>query len=129
MNELGSRLDWEMTVKQLRQKHMSLSGRDAAIWEHKMTSAMQKLPYLKSLGKLQDEDDPNVIMLKAVLKEVANNLDAVQKDFRTVLNSYVIGSRTNFVTFSNAGTGFEVHIAMIDEEERLFTGVIKAEAT
>lgn len=129
MNELGSRYDWEMTVKELRKRHMALSERDAASWEHKLTLAMQRLPYLKSLGKLRSDDDSLVVVLKVVLKEVANNIDAVQKDFRTLLNGHVVGSRKNHAAFVSHSSGFEVYLAILDEEERLFTGAIKVEAS
>ncbi len=128
MNELSTRYEWEVLVKNLRQKHASLTGRDASGWEHKIHGAMNRLPYLKSLGTIR-LDDASAAGFKVVLKEVANNLAAVQTDFRTLLNQHVIGSKKAHAVFASTGSGFDIWVAILDEEERLFTALIRVEAS
>jgi hypothetical protein len=129
MNELSNRFEWDVLVRNMRQQHASLSALDSSGWAHKIQGAMNRLPYLKSLGNIRLDDDSIAVGFKVVLKEVANNLSAVQTDFRTVLKQHVIGSRVAHAAFSATGTGFDVWLAILDEEERLFTAVIKVEAS
>ncbi len=129
MNELSTRYEWEVLVRNLRQKHAPLTGRDASGWEHKIQGAMNRLPYLKSLGNLRHDDDANTTGFKVVLTEVANNLAAVQTDFRTLLNQHVIGNKKAHAVFASAGLGFDIWVAILDEEERLFTALIRVEAS
>lgn len=110
-----------MEVKQWRNNYNPVAQRDLALWEHKLTTALKKLPYLSHIKFTQPEwSVDNHLIVKAQLKDIKSNADSVVKDFMTLLHNYVIGPKQAVSALLNTPEGFTMDIAILDEDQCYF---------
>lgn len=128
MNELRGKLDFEWAVSDLKEKLQVVSGHRLPLWEHKAVSAVQRLPYLRSVGKVKVDDQDGKIMVKALLKGVPSNLESVKLDFRNLIRNGVVGNRPCQCVFVNTNDGFDLHLVIQDPDDGLLVAQYKVEA-
>lgn len=121
-----SALNWEMEVRTWKSTFSPISMRDISLWEQKVTSALKKLPYLKSLNTLKTDDNDRHLTLKVILKDVESNQDGVLKDFMTVFSNYVVGDKRSLAIFTQTSDGFNLDFAALDRDECFVIAQVRA---
>jgi hypothetical protein len=126
MQEVGSKTEFESQVRNWRLGRSPVAMRDVSVWEHRVTSGLQRLPYLLQTSRMRTENPDLDVLIQAKLKSVGGNFDSVKKDFGTIWRSIVLGDRKSLVCFVPNGNGFDLHFAALDEEDCYFVGCVQA---
>lgn len=123
MKQHSSRLDYELEVRNWRQGYSPISMRDITLFEHKITAAIRRLPYLQNLRAVRTDDTH--LVFRIMLKDVGSNADGVFKDFTNVLNSGVVGNKVALSVYSPTADGFEYSLALLDDEKNYFLAALQ----
>lgn len=97
--------------------------RDVTLFEHKITEALKRLPYLQNMRVVRSDDTHLVFRIQ--LKDVGSNADGVFKDFTNVLRSGLIGDRKCLTVYTPNTDGFDYSLALLDSENNYFLGELQ----
>ncbi len=126
MNNHSSKTSFDTEVRSFRASFSPAAMRDISVWEHKVGTAMKKLPYLASFNPIKNVDTDEFFVLARVhLKDIGSNLDGVLKDYLSVIRSYVVGNKRCSYFVAQTSEGFDYMLSIIDEDNCYVTINIK----
>ena len=124
LTELRTKFDFELNLRNAKSSYQSVPTRDQGVWENRLIQAFRRLPYHASGNRIKYDGMDYDVVIRLTLKSVADNIDCVQTDYRTILKS-IIGERASTVAFTSTDDGFDLQFSTIDADECVFAALIK----
>lgn len=124
LTELRTKLDFDLNLRSAKTSYQSVPNRDQGVWENRLIQGFRRLPYYASGNRIKYDGVDYDLVLRLTLKSVGDNIELVQKDYRTILKS-IIGERASTVAFTATDDGFDLQFSTIDADECVFAAMIK----
>ncbi len=126
ITEYFTKEQWTAKVRDLRGLYPVAPDGDSNRWEHRFVQAMHRLPYLKSIVRNAGGEYDVQLAIKVTLKEGVGNLEAAQKDFKSLIGTHGVGQMDGFICYESGSEGFDLYLVVLDDEKSVFTATFQA---